>query len=74
MQSGAIEPDTEATLMMAICERLKVQHRLIFRGDNNPSFPGTFYRCEFQVAEACDPTGWITMKDTPALVSWLARK
>lgn len=73
MQSGIVEPDEAAVLMMAVCKELNVKHRLIFVGDKS-DLDHLFYRCEFQVAEACDRTGWITVKDLPALVVWLAQK
>lgn len=77
MVRQGIEPDEEAILMMTVCDKMKVAHRLIFHSEIKPTIvpkEATFYALSFQVADACDRSGWITIPHTSALVKWIASK
>jgi hypothetical protein len=67
-------PDQGIKLMMEICDSMSIKHRVVFEGVPLEAGKESFYLPVFQVSEACDKSGWITMLDLKGLILWLGVK
>ena len=63
----------DVKMMMSLCQRLKIAHKLVSEWDGDRSTFGS-YVVKFFVAEACDKSGWIEILKFEGLIQWISVK